>query len=513
MYIQKQLYVVQPLSLFLYLSTFIEYIKAGYMYKQGPKGLMKHWDFLLLDIIILQVAFVIAYICTEHGLYPYRDNPYLHMALILIAFDISSCSATQALKDVLKRGYYKEAKATVSNAIMLFASVIIYFYLIHSINTYARSFLTLMFILYIVLAYLSRLLYKRILLSSKILSMSHYLMIATTSDMAEMLLNAVYRDGIDEYRDAGLAIIDKDMVGEAISGHKVSDTIDTAPVSVCEKRVDEILVAVPEGAPYPDELIEQFRETGVTIHQYMARINNDAYSRQMVEKFCGYTVLTTSINVMPYRSRVAKRCMDIAGGIVGTLITGILCIIIGPLIYAASPGPIFFCQERVGENGRRFKMIKFRSMYPDAEARKLELMKDNKLNSDRMFKLDFDPRVIGNRILPDGTVKTGIGEFIRRTSLDEFPQFINVLKGDMSIVGTRPPLPSETAAYELRHHSRLSVKPGITGLWQISGRSDITDFEEVVRLDREYIMNRDLGMDIKIILKTIAVVFKGKGAV
>lgn len=148
----------------------------------------------------------------------------------------------------------------------------------------------------------------------------------------------------------------------------------------------------------------------------------------------------------------------------------------------------------------------------DAEAKKAELKADNTMSNDMMFKLDFDPRIIGNKVLPDGTKKTGIGEFIRKTSLDEFPQFFNVLKGDMSLVGTRPPTPDEWEKYELHHRARLSVRPGITGLWQVSGRSDITDFEEVVRLDTEYINNWSIGMDVQILLKTVGVVFKGKGA-
>ena len=145
--------------------------------------------------------------------------------------------------------------------------------------------------------------------------------------------------------------------------------------------------------------------------------------------------------------------------------------------------------------------------------RKAELMKQNKLGDGKMFKMDFDPRVIGNRVLPDGTHKTGIGEFIRKTSIDEFPQFFNVLKGDMSIVGTRPPLPGEVSLYELHHRARLAIKPGITGLWQVSGRSDITDFEEVVDLDKQYINSWNIEMDIKILLKTVLVVFKRDGSV
>lgn len=204
--------------------------------------------------------------------------------------------------------------------------------------------------------------------------------------------------------------------------------------------------------------------------------------------------------------------MDICGGIVGCLITGILFIFVAPVIYISSPGPIFFIQERVGRNGKRFKMYKFRSMYMDAEERKAELMKYNTLVDGKMFKMDFDPRIIGNKILPDGTKKTGIGAFIRATSIDEFPQFINVLKGDMSIVGTRPPLISETELYELHHRARLAIKPGVTGLWQVSGRSDITDFEEVVRLDKTYISNWNIGLDIKILLKTVMVVLKRDGS-
>ena len=233
----------------------------------------------------------------------------------------------------------------------------------------------------------------------------------------------------------------------------------------------------------------------------------------MWKKIGNYTVLTTSINYASARQLCLKRLMDIAGGLVGCIFTAILFVFVAPAIYIASPGPIFFSQERVGKNGKKFKMYKFRSMYMDAEERKAELMKDNKLGDGKMFKLDFDPRVIGNKVLPDGTRKTGIGDFIRRTSIDEFPQFFNVLKGDMSIVGTRPPLISETNLYELHHRARLAIKPGITGMWQVSGRSDITDFEEVVRLDKEYIENWDIGLDIKILLKTVMVVIRKDGSV
>lgn len=148
----------------------------------------------------------------------------------------------------------------------------------------------------------------------------------------------------------------------------------------------------------------------------------------------------------------------------------------------------------------------------DAEERKKELMAQNRVKDGMMFKLDWDPRIIGSRQLPDGTVKKGVGNFIREWSLDEFPQFINVLLGDMSLVGTRPPTVDEWEKYNLHHRARLATKPGVTGMWQVSGRGNITDFEEVVKLDKQYITDWDLGMDIKILLKTIGVVFKREGS-
>ena len=214
------------------------------------------------------------------------------------------------------------------------------------------------------------------------------------------------------------------------------------------------------------------------------------------------------MNYATDRQALIKRLIDIAGGLVGCILTGIIFIFVGPVIYISSPGPIFFSQTRIGQNGKPFKMYKFRSMYMDAEARKAELMSQNKMSDGRMFKLDFYPRVIGNKILSDGRKKTGIGEFIRKTSLDEFPQFWNVLNGSMSLVGTRPILPDELEQYELHHRARIAIKPGITGMWQVNGRSKIDNFDDIVEMDVEYIDNWSLMSDIKIILKTFIVLLK-----
>ena len=276
--------------------------------------------------------------------------------------------------------------------------------------------------------------------------------------------------------------------------------------------MDEVFINIPESEPYPAELLDKFIEMGVVVHMKLAKSQNLLGKKQFVEHLGTYTVLTTSINSVSRRQISLKRMMDIAGGLAGCIITGILCIFVGPAIYIQSPGPIFFKQTRVGKNGKMFQMYKFRSMYMDAEERKKELMDQNKISDGLMFKMDFDPRIIGNKILPDGRKKTGIGQFIRKTSLDEFPQFYNILKGDMSLVGTRPPTVDEWELYEPHHRARMAFRPGLTGMWQVSGRSNITDFEEVVKLDTKYISEWSLKLDMKILFQTVLSVFKSDGA-
>lgn len=196
---------------------------------------------------------------------------------------------------------------------------------------------------------------------------------------------------------------------------------------------------------------------------------------------------------------ILKRLIDILGSIIGLLITSVLFVIISIAIKIEDPkGPIFFSQVRVGKNGKEFKMYKFRSMVSDAENILQDLLQYNEV-SGAMFKMKNDPRV------------TKVGRFIRKTSIDELPQLINVLRGEMSLVGPRPPLPREVVEYSDYHLQRLLVIPGCTGLWQVTSRNSV-GFEEMVELDLEYIRSRSIIFDIKIIIKTFLVVFSSKNA-
>lgn len=482
------------------------------MYRKDSEGWLKHADFIVLDMICLQLAYILAYAISGYGFNPYGIIIYRNMAVFLELADLIVIFAYETMKSVLKRGYYRDFVVTVKHSIMIGALAILYLFLLQQGQAFSRLTLILTVVIYLVLTYVVRELWKKLLRKQMADGGERKLLIITSEDVAEQVVSNMQENNYARYSIAGVVVIDADWTGRTINGIPVVANEENAAMYVCQEWIDEVLIVISEVLPYPSELIEKLTETGVTVHLNLAKITNVTGKKQFVEKVGNYTVLTTSINYASTKQLMLKRLMDIAGGLVGCILTGIICIFVGPAIYIASPGPIFFAQERVGKNGKKFKMYKFRSMYMDAEERKAELMKDNKLGDGKMFKLDFDPRVIGNKILPDGTHKTGIGDFIRRTSLDEFPQFFNVLKGDMSIIGTRPPLISETSLYELHHRARLAIKPGITGMWQVSGRSDITDFEEVVRLDKEYIENWNIGMDIKILFKTVLVVFKKDGS-
>lgn len=324
------------------------------------------------------------------------------------------------------------------------------------------------------------------------------ILIICTKDKAEEIVSNIIKEKIYDLWVEGIIVIDADMTGQKICNIPVVANYRSMYLYATRSVVDEIFIQTSCFEKYKmQEVITKFEEMGVKVNLSIDLLNLNVQASKQLGKIGAYYTVAFTGKEASLRMLFGKRLLDIIGGLVGVFMTGIITIILGPLIKLESPGPIFFSQKRVGKNGRIFKIYKFRSMYADAEERKKELMAQNEMNG-LMFKMKDDPRI------------TKIGKFIRKTSLDEFPQFWNVLKGDMSLVGTRPPTVDEFEQYDLHHKKRLGMTPGLTGVWQVSGRSDITDFEEIVNMDVEYIENWSLKRDIGILFKTVQVVLSSE---
>ncbi|MGN0485184.1 MAG: sugar transferase [Lachnospiraceae bacterium] len=482
------------------------------MYRTNKQSWVKHLDFMVLDLICLQISFALAYMI-RHGFHnPYAEGLYVQFAVIMALFEMLVSVFFESFKNVLKRGIYQEFTMTVKHICLVELLSSFYLFYIQKSQSYSRIVFYLSAFFYVIFAFVSRNCWKNGLKKRRNQGGKRALLIVTTGNLAGRTVRDMQENNYEMFHLAGIAVIDCDMTGQTIEGINVVANQDTVTDFVCRQWVDEVFINLPNALPYPSSLIEHLMEMGVIVHMKLAQSSGSFEKHQLVEQMGNFTVLTTGIHMASTGQLFLKRVMDIAGGLIGCIITAMLTLIIGPVIYMHSPGTIFFSQIRVGKNGKKFKMYKFRSMYMDAEERKQELIEQNRIKDGMMFKLDWDPRIIGNKKLPDGRMKKGIGNFIRYWSLDEFPQFFNVLKGDMSLVGTRPPTVDEWEKYELHHRARLAAKPGITGMWQISGRSNITDFEEVVKLDLKYISEWSIELDLKILAKTFAAVMAGNGA-
>ena len=482
------------------------------MYSQKTKSWIKHLDFILLDVLCLHVAFFLAYI-SRHGLSnPYADPLYSNIAVIYTLTDFAVLIMNSTMKSVLKRGFYKEVVQTLRHVLLVTAILLVYLFSVQYGEAYSRITFYLTTLYYMVLSYSVRLIWKTVLRRWKKDSLIRAAYFITTSDRAEQVLSSFQKHSMGSYKIQGLCLLDQDAVGQEILGIPVTATKNNLLRYLCNKWVDEIFISIPVRSEYPEDLINSITEMGIVVHIFVEQMYMEDWQHQVIEKVAGSTVRTLSMTMATPQEQFLKRALDILGGIMGCIITVLLTLVVGPMICIKSPGPIFFTQTRVGKNGKKFKMYKFRSMYMDAEARKAELMAQNRVQGGLMFKLEYDPRIIGCEKRPDGTIKKGIGNYIRDWSIDEFPQFFNVLKGDLSLCGTRPPTVDEWEKYDLHHRARLAIKPGITGLWQISGRSNITDFDQVVELDKKYIREWSMGLDLRILFKTIIVVLGKKGS-
>jgi len=295
--------------------------------------------------------------------------------------------------------------------------------------------------------------------------------------------------------------VDEDVskVGSVVAGHKVLGSFKDVPDIIHNNIVDEVVFVVPRLWLHKIEEIMHFCEAeGLRVHVAVDYFDLK-FSKAKQTDLNGFPLLTFESTPDKLWHLLIKRLFDLVFSGVALLILAPFFVIISIIIKATSEGPVFFRQKRCSLNGRTFTLYKFRTMVKDAEARLDELLRYNEMNGP-VFKMENDPRL------------TRIGKFLRKTSIDELPQLWNVFKGDMSLVGPRPPIPKEVQQYDSWQRRRLSMRPGITCLWQVNGRNRIVDFDEWARLDLEYIDNWSLGLDFKILLKTIPAVLFTRGA-
>ncbi|KAF5082668.1 Bacterial sugar transferase [anaerobic digester metagenome] len=471
------------------------------MYKVYKESWLKYYKFTISDFICLNITFLLPLISGIISKSNVRS--YMGLAVIMCLCFYIYVLLNDAYKNIYCRGYFEEVKAVVYQVSMIYVWAIVITFVLKTSTIYSRFFMISMYLATIVLTYMARNIIKgydkkRLRNSGKTKKVVVFTY-RDKLDKLETIISSIENNDCDVYDFDRVVVLDEPPHLAGTVPHLISK--DAAYHYIKKNVVDEVVIY----ASNYNDLIFEIEETcismGVVVHYVLGERNSNYPIKEVVEDFGPYKVVTSGLNVISARQLFVKRTIDICGSLVGLLIMGICFIFVAPIIYLKSPGPIFYSQIRVGTNGRPFKIYKFRSMYPDAEKRKAELMSQNKM-SGLMFKMDNDPRIIET-----------IGQFIRTTSIDELPQMWNVLKGEMSLVGTRPPTLEEFKQYSFHHKSRLAMKPGITGLWQISGRSEVTNFEDIVALDNQYISEWRMISDVKILLKTVMVVFKRCGAV
>ncbi len=459
---------------------------------------------LALDCICIMASLMLAnYI--RNGRIFRSDNEQMNFGMLLVA-SLTVFLAMNLLRNMNRnmflRGPLHEMIHIIRNNVLMFGGTAVFLYFLNILDAYSRLaffyFLVidcgLMLAVHQLWKKLLPVLYKRFGETRKLLAVAD-------EEYSAALVEDLKNMKDFSYEVTGIILLDRgEDSGEDYEGIPVPAGRDGL-VDYCKgASLDEVIIAV--GSRRKKEILadmEILAEMGITLHYQIPVPELSGARQKELSQFGRFYTVTYANRVAPVGQILLKRLLDICGALVGCAVLLVLTIIVGPLIKLESPGPVFFSQKRVGRNGRIFNMYKFRSMYADAEERKQELMQQNEMNG-LMFKIENDPRI------------TKIGRFMRRTSLDEFPQFINILKSDMSLVGTRPPTLDEFAQYSPYHKKRLSFRPGLTGMWQVGGRSEITDFEEIVRLDVEYIDNWSFMLDVKILLKTVLEVFRGSGA-
>lgn len=449
--------------------------------------------YCLIDMLTLTISFTLAYLVNPTHISGDRRGWY---TLLLVSFNIVFFLLMMFFRMYNKSTLFFADRVAVNTTLSLFgATVMIFMFLFMAYNTiFSRLFL----FIFISISFILLNAQKLITLKIKSLSMSKIKIIY----VGEVRL---YDDFI---RYSQTSAFDFNILGY------VSIDDETVDGLACLGRLEEfedILRNNPCDHVIFTQSLSERQEIGHYLNMVsemgiVSRVILDVYRLDTTKWYTGnlggFPMLTYYNNMtLDPIALAVKRIIDIVGACVGILLALPIMAITAIAIKIESSGPVIFKQVRVGQNGRRFSIYKFRSMYKDAESRLADLMDKNEMGSDgKIFKMKNDPRI------------TKVGKFIRKTSIDELPQFFNVLIGNMSLVGTRPPTINEVERYERQHYRRISIKPGITGIWQTSGRNEIQDFEKIVKMDVEYIEKWSILLDVVLILKTLKVLVKKNGA-
>lgn len=439
------------------------------------------------DLVSIGISFILAtYI--RFGNFKDMGDKEIHfqVCLVFLLFCTIYSFFIDWNRNFLKRNVWKEAYAIIQyNAIMILVTQTIMYFLKWA-DVFSRLVTVYFAVINIAVSFLIHILIKKAMLF-------HYSSEITKIKVLVITQRAMEKEVVErltENLDVNFQIVEVVLVEEMEKNFLEQATL---------MALDEVFIYAPDlPQKKAQTIINSFDEMGVNSH-YCVELPGTQSERSKIESFGNFSVITYTRFQSSYKRLLIKRVMDIAGGIIGMLITLIFFPFVALAIKIDSPGPVLFSQVRIGRNGRRFHIYKFRSMYLDAEERKKELEKENEIQG-LMFKMENDPRI------------TRVGRFIRKTSIDELPQFYNVIKGDMSLVGTRPPTADEFEKYNQYYRRRISMTPGLTGMWQVNGRSDVENFDDVVKYDLEYIDNWSLTLDMKILLRTIWVVIAGRGS-
>jgi len=464
--------------------------------------MIETYSILMIDILCAVVSYALALFIRFHIIH-YENYPkqfHLMVGACIVILCLLYNMFLDANRNFFTRGYYQEFYYTARYTLIIVVGLVVVLYLIQQSYEFSRSVYGIFAILNTLITYMVHMVFKKAIWKYYRKSTNAEKMLVITKDiLAEEVIGNLIR-GKEWYYDITAAVIyDVDRKGCVIQEIPVVASKEDLYETVIQMMVDEVFICLPgESLIEIRDMVQRFEEMGLTCH-YNVDLFSHANPNTYVQQMAGYSVISFALKTMDSRRLLIKRFVDILGALVGLAITAVLTPFVALAIKIDSPGPVFFSQTRIGKNGRRFQIWKFRSMYVDAEERKKELEACNEIKG-LMFKMEDDPRI------------TRVGKFLRKTSIDETPQFLNILVGDMSLVGTRPPTEDEFEQYNGYYRRRMSITPGLTGLWQVSGRSDIQDFEEIVKLDLEYIDNWSLGLDIKILFMTVFAVLGRKGS-